>query len=83
VQATRWTLSDDEILFIDRPVGQQSAAIRGYRIATKQTHTIMALTEVFPDRGDITVSVSPDGRTILYSQLDRSGSNVIVAENMQ
>jgi Tol biopolymer transport system component len=83
VQNTGWTLSADEIFFIDKPVGQRSAAVRGYRMATKQMRTIVPLAEVFPDRGDITVSVSHDGRTILYSQLDRSGSNVIVAENIQ
>ena len=35
----------------------------------------------FADTRDYSVSLSPDSKWILYSQLDRSGSNVMVAEN--
>jgi serine/threonine protein kinase len=81
VQAEGWALSSRELVFIDRPTKTRSAAIRGYNLATRQVRSILELKEVFPDRGDIGVSISPDSRWILYSQLDRSGSNVMVAEN--
>jgi len=42
---------------------------------------IQSLNELFIDRSDIGLSISPDLKWILYSQLDRSGSNVMVAEN--
>ena len=44
---------------------------------------ILDMTEVFLDRGDISLSVSNDGKSIFYAQLDRSGSNVIVADKKQ
>ena len=56
--------------------------IRGYRISTKETRLIVPLMEGFRDSRDISVSVSPDSRWVLYSQLDRSGSNVMVAEKI-
>jgi hypothetical protein len=37
------------------------------------------VTENELDRGDISLSVSKDRNPILYAQLDRSGSSVIVA----
>jgi hypothetical protein len=83
VQSEGWAMSANQIFFIDRGTGGRVAAIRGYRLATRQTRMILSLPEVFPDRGDIGVSVSRDGRSILYSQLDRSGSNIFVAENSQ
>jgi dipeptidyl aminopeptidase/acylaminoacyl peptidase len=83
VQAEGWCLTPDEIFFIDRPTAKHSAAIRAWRIATRQTRLVLDLTEVFPDRGDIGLSISRDARWILFPQLDRSGSNVIVADNFR
>jgi Tol biopolymer transport system component len=80
-QPRGWTLTLDEIFFIDRATTQRPAAIRGYRISTKETRLILPLRELLPDSGDIGVSASPDAQWLLYSQLDRSGSNVIVADN--
>lgn len=82
-QTEGWTLTADEIVFIGQATSVRPAAIRAYRIATKHMRSVSALTEVFSDRGDIGVSVSPDSRWVLYSQLDRSGSNVIVADNIR
>jgi Tol biopolymer transport system component len=80
VRTEGWTLGANEITFIDRPAGDRPAAIRAYGLATEKVRSIMNLSEVFPDRGEFGVSASPDGRWILYSQLDRSGSNIIVAD---
>ncbi|HEY7307433.1 MAG TPA: protein kinase [Bryobacteraceae bacterium] len=81
VQSEGWTITPNEIVFIDRATSTQPAAIRAYNIATKQVRHILALSELFPDRGDIGVSVSPDSRWVLYSQLDRSGSDIIIADH--
>jgi len=75
-----WTVTGDDVVFIARPDGTRPAAIRAYNVDTGKVRSILDLTEVFLDRGDISVSVSKDGKSILYTQLDRSGSNVIVAE---
>jgi hypothetical protein len=48
----------------------------------RRTRPILELTELLPDtRGNMGISVSLDSRWVLYSQLDRSGSNVIVADH--
>ena len=78
-----WTITRDEVFFVDRATSTHPAAIRAYRIATGRTRSILELTELLPDfRGDMGISVSPDSRWILYSQLDRSGSNIMVAEHV-
>jgi len=81
VQPEGWTLTRDEIIFIDRATASQPPAIRAYNPITHKTRLVLPLNEIFLDRGDIGLSISPDAKWILYSQLDRSGSNVMVAEN--
>ena len=79
-QYTGWAVTANEVVFIARPDGTRPAAIRAYNLTTGKVRLILDVTEVFADRGDIGVSVSKDGKSILYSQLDRSGSNIIMAE---
>jgi hypothetical protein len=79
-QSEGWAATEDELVFIGRPDGARPAAIRAYNLTTGKIRPILDLTEVFLDRGDISLSVSKDGKSILYAQLDRSGSNVVVAE---
>jgi hypothetical protein len=80
VQSEGWAVTGNELVFIGRPNGSRPAAIRAYNLITGKIRPILDLTEVFLDRGDISLSVSKDGNSILYAQLDRSGSNIIVAE---
>jgi hypothetical protein len=80
-QREGWTVTPDQIVFVDLATSSAPAAIRGYSISTKRMRLILLLMEVFSDRGDIGASVSADSRWVLYAQLDRSGSNVIVGEN--
>jgi Tol biopolymer transport system component len=81
VQPEGWTLARDGVIFfIDRATESQSPAIRAYDPQTQRTSLILSLNELFLDRDDIGLSISPDLKWILYSQLDRSGSNVMVAE---
>jgi Tol biopolymer transport system component len=81
VQPEGWTLTRDGVIFfIDRATESQSPAIRAYDPKTQKTSLILSLNELFLDRSDIGLSISPDSRWILYSQLDRSASNVMVAD---
>jgi hypothetical protein len=84
VKTDDWTLTPDEIVFLDAATSTHPAAIRAYRIVTGRTRSILELTELLPDtRGNMGISVSPDSRWVLYSQLDRSGSNVMVADHIR
>ena len=80
VQQVGWALSGDEIIFVDGAAKGQSGSLRGYRLATGDIHVILPFVRSFADSRDYSVSVSQDGNWIIYSQLDRSGSNVMVAE---
>ncbi len=51
-----------------------------YNSYYKAIRSIVSLHELFADRDDIGLCVSPNGKWRLYSQLDRSGSNVMLAE---
>ena len=82
VEHESWTVTSEEIFFVDRGPNRRSHTIRTYHIATKQTRPILALADLPTDKSMGPLSVSPDLRWLLYSQLDRSGSNVMVAENI-
>ncbi|MCC6856996.1 MAG: serine/threonine-protein kinase [Bryobacterales bacterium] len=77
VSPAGWTLTPDEILFIDFSGAGPYRRIVGYALASARTRTVATLPDI-PERGT-DVSVSPDSRWVLYGQLDRSGSNIMVA----
>jgi serine/threonine protein kinase len=81
VQQTGWTLAPDEIVFADGGARGQAASVRGYRISTQDTRVILPSLRSLADSRDYSISLSPDSKWILYAQPDRSGSNVMVAEN--
>ena len=81
VQPRGWALTRSELFFIDRGTQDHSTVIRAYNPSTKAMRSIVSLDEIFADRDDIGFSVSPDEKWVLYSQLDRSGSNVMLAES--
>ncbi len=83
VQPGGWAITRNEIIFIDRATPDRSAVIRAYNPATRTIRSILSLNEIFADRSDIGLSVSPDEKWILYSQLDRSGSNIMLAESRE
>jgi Tol biopolymer transport system component len=81
VEKRGWALTRDEIIAIEPGVNGHPGALRAYQISSKRTRLISPSIEGFVDTHDYSVSVSSDSRWILYSQLDRSGGNVMVAEN--
>ncbi|MBV9035331.1 MAG: PD40 domain-containing protein [Acidobacteriaceae bacterium] len=83
VQQKGWTLIPDGIVFTERAGKGQPSALRAYQFSSKRTRLIVPLMEGFVDGRDYSVSVSPDLKWVLYSQLDKSGSNIMVAENIK
>ncbi len=78
---TGWTVTSEEILFIGVSDNVPFRAIRGYRLATGEIRTLLNLPEISERGTDL--SASPDSRWLLYGQLDRSGSNIVIAETGQ
>ncbi len=81
VQETGWALAADEIVFTDGAGAGQPGSLRSYQISTGRTRLILPFLPSFVETRDCNVTVSPDSKWILYSQLDRSGSNVMLAES--
>ena len=74
-----WGLAPKGIYFIDLVVGSKPALFfadfgsdRVRRVATVERKLVLT---------DASFAVSPDGRYVLYSQLDQSGSDILLAEN--
>ncbi len=78
--AATWTLHGDEVLFLDVAKENNVAAIRACDIRTRRTRTILEAAEISTDDK---LSVSPDGKWVLCSKLDRSGSNIMVSDDLR
>lgn len=74
-----WAVAGDELFFLSHSLEKHAAAIYSYSATTQKTRLIFTLPYVLLQRYDLSLSVSADKRWILYSQLDRSGSNVMTA----
>ena len=76
-----WTVADKGIYFIDlKP--QSGAYVELFSFATGRARHLVEL-EKDPPFGDSGFSVSRDGRSILYTQVDESGSDIILVENFR
>ncbi len=67
------------IYFIPRPDSAGRYSIQFFNFATKRIRSISTIER--PDRHYL--SVSPDGRWILYSQIDQEGSDLMLVENFK
>jgi hypothetical protein len=81
LQQKGWALTSDEIIATERGPNGRPGALRAYQISSRRTRLILPSIEGVVDSRDYSISVSADSKWILYSQLDRSGSNVMVADN--
>ena len=54
-----------------------------YRFATGAITPIAALAKEPPSVFNVGLALSPDGRWLLYSQLDRSGADIMLVENFR
>ena len=73
-------MAPGQIFFVDRAVNMRSATIRAYDLATKQVRQILFLGDLLLEKVTTELSVSPDSNWLLYSRLDKSGSNIMVAD---
>lgn len=76
--AHSWTLTPNELPFFARTQNGQVYDIRAYGLHTRKLRNI-AVDLQFQIPSDLTAS--PDGRWLLYWQLDHSGSNIMIADS--
>ena len=77
----KWTVGPDGIYFLTVPDQKGHADLSVYKFATGKTRKIIRFVE--RRLGGGLLAVSPDGRTILYAQLDEAGSDLMLVENFR
>jgi len=78
VVSEMFAVVSEGIYFIGRPNTSGNNFIEFFNFATKKIWPLSAIKHL-----DTTLSVSPDGRWILYSQDDQVGSDLMLVENFQ
>ena len=82
-QVSLWALAQHGICFFDLtlPAGP---ALKFYDFATRQARLLRQFSrETEVDKANTAISVSEDGRWILYTQLDQAGSDLMLVENFR
>jgi Tol biopolymer transport system component len=74
----QWCVWRSNLVFLS-PKGEKGPSIAVFNLTTRETTELVALgPEMKPSFG---LNVSPDGRSILYTRKDRSGSDLMLVEN--
>ena len=76
VYRVNYAVTDKGVYFIPHGGKDYTSSVRFFDFATGTTTQIVKTKP--PDLG---LGVSPDGRTLLYSQVDHTGSNIMLIEN--
>ena len=74
-----WAVREKQIYFFAIPDKRGHSEIRCFEFATGQT----SKTQTIEQGIGPFITVSPDGRTILYIQLDEVGSDLMLVENFK
>jgi len=75
-----WDVGEQGIYYFAKPDEKGRSEIRLYEFATGKTQKILMLDLRY---AYIALAASPDGRTILYSQFDQAGSDLMLVENFR
>src|SRR5215204_4528440 len=76
-----WAVLDDGIYFVS-PAASARPALKFYSFATRRV-TQLGVLERDPLHGPPGLTVSPDGRSILYAQADQRSSDIMLVENFR
>ncbi len=74
-----WTMGKEGIYFFTVPDKKRHSDLSIYEFATGKTRKILTIERPL----GAFFAVSPDGRTILYTQIDETGSDLMLVENFR
>jgi hypothetical protein len=77
----KWTVAKEGIYFFIGSGGRRGTDICLYNFATRETMRVVTLK--VSGCPEYYIAVSPDGRTILYPQMDQNGSDLMLVENFR
>jgi Tol biopolymer transport system component len=75
----QWTLGKDSLYYVHAGGPGPRAVIRALDLLTRAERTVRAMPEM-PPLWDGGVAAAPDGRTLYFTQLDHSGSDIYLVE---
>jgi hypothetical protein len=79
VDRHNFAILKEGIYFIPRPDAAGRYSIQFFNFPTKKIRSITTIEKPIESY----LSVSPDGRWILYSQIDQAGSDLMLVENFR
>jgi hypothetical protein len=79
VDERAFAIVDEGIYFIPRPDSADRYSIQFFHFVTKKTRSIATIESAI----EYYLSVSPDRRWIIYSQVDQQGSDLMLVENFR
>jgi Tol biopolymer transport system component/DNA-binding winged helix-turn-helix (wHTH) protein len=79
VDKRAFAIANEGIYFIPKPDSFGRYTIQFFNFTTKKTRPVFTIESEI----DIYLSASPDGRWILYSQIDQDGSDLMLVENFR
>jgi hypothetical protein len=79
VHTRKWTVGHSAIYYATAPDERGHGEIRSYEFATGKTTKILKMTRS-PGWG---MTLSPDDQTLLYTQIDEAGSDLMIVENFR
>jgi Tol biopolymer transport system component len=74
-----WSLGHGGIYFLDAPRDTEPPSLNFYGFSGGLVRRLAAIDRDVP-LGDSGMALSPDGRNILYTQIDQSGSDIMLAD---
>jgi len=74
-----WAIRGDEIFYLNSM--PTAPALESFNVSSQRTTRIMSLQRVLPPVSGLTVS--PDGRSLLYTDLTEAGSHITLVENFR
>lgn len=79
VDAMSWEVTDDGIYFVDRREGEERISFFDFR--TRVTGVVMHPPNPIPP-GKSSLSVSPDGSSLLFGQIDEQESDIVLVDGI-
>jgi len=77
--AGHWAVAEKGIYFFAKPDQKGRSDLRFYELMTGRISKVLTVEREVAE----SMTVSPDGRTILYTQVDQAGSDLMLVENFR
>ena len=77
-----WALGSKGVYFVEHRVAERKAILKLFRFETGRSSQIAVLDQPFP-KLTMRLSLTADGRWLLYDQIDRNESDIMLIENFR